>query len=150
MNSNSILSKSSIFVAQKNSQTDQVTESGETMKAAGLKPIDTVVESSSILIKSKSPSQPELVELIASRIRGVITAQRYVLCQYNIPRSHLSQASSVTPGKRAPTITQLEEEGWVAVSAMVEKKKIAPTMDELAKVGATDILVLDIHNSRSD
>ncbi|KAI7787091.1 atp phosphoribosyltransferase [Diaporthe eres] len=125
-------------------------ESGETMKAAGLKPIDTVVESSSILIKSKAPSQPELVELIASRIRGVITAQRYVLCQYNIPRSHLSKASSVTPGKRAPTITQLEEEGWVAVSAMVEKKKIAPTMDELAKVGATDILVLDIHNSRSN
>lgn len=126
------------------------TESGETMKAAGLKPIDTVVESSSILIKSKAPSQPELVELIASRIRGVITAQRYVLCQYNIPRAQLSKATSVTPGKRAPTITQLEEEGWVAVSAMVEKKKIAPTMDELAKVGATDILVLDIHNSRSD
>ncbi|POS68901.1 histidine-2, partial [Diaporthe helianthi] len=124
-------------------------ESGETMKAAGLQAIDTVVESSSILIKSKAPSQPELVELIASRIRGVITAQKYVLCQYNIPRSHLSQATSVTPGKRAPTITQLEEEGWVAVSAMVEKKKIAPTMDELAKVGATDILVIDIHNSRS-
>jgi ATP phosphoribosyltransferase len=126
------------------------TESGETMKAAGLKPIDTVVESSSILIKSKAPSNPELVELIASRIRGVITAQKYVLCQYNIPRNQLRQATSVTPGKRAPTITQLEEEGWVAVSAMVEKKKIAPTMDELAKVGATDILVLDIHNSRSD
>lgn len=125
-------------------------ESGETMKAAGLKPIDTVVESSSILIKSKAPSQPELVELIASRIRGVITAQRYVLCQYNIPRNQLSEATSVTPGKRAPTITQLEEEGWVAVSAMVEKKKIAPTMDELARVGATDILVIDIHNSRSN
>lgn len=31
---------------------------------------------------------------------------------------------------------------------MVEKKKIATVMDELASCGATDILVLNIANSR--
>jgi ATP phosphoribosyltransferase len=31
---------------------------------------------------------------------------------------------------------------------MVEKKKIATVMDELTQVGATDILVLDIANTR--
>ncbi|KAK4190548.1 hypothetical protein QBC35DRAFT_377793 [Podospora australis] len=124
-------------------------ESGETMKAAGLKAIDTVVETSAILIKSKAPSNPEMVNLIAARINGVITAQKYVLCQYNVPRASLAEATKWTPGKRAPTVTSLEEEGWVAVSAMVEKKRIATVMDELTKVGATDILVLDIHNTRS-
>ncbi|THC99291.1 hypothetical protein EYZ11_001197 [Aspergillus tanneri] len=124
-------------------------ESGETMKAAGLKAIDTVVESTSVLVKSKNTQNP-LVELIASRIRGVITAQKYVLCHYNIPRSELSTASAVTPGKRAPTVTPLEDENWVAVSSMVEKKKIATVMDDLTKVGATDILVLTIDNSRTD
>ncbi|KAL2020859.1 hypothetical protein VTK56DRAFT_7850 [Thermocarpiscus australiensis] len=124
-------------------------ESGETMKAAGLKAIDTVVESSAILIKSKAPSNPELVDLIASRIGGVITAQKYVLCQYNVPRTRLADATKITPGKRAATVTPLEEEGWVAVSAMVEKKCIALVMDELVKVGATDVLVLDIHNTRT-
>ncbi|RYC63709.1 hypothetical protein CHU98_g2491 [Xylaria longipes] len=123
-------------------------ESGETMKAAGLKPIDTVVESSAILIKSRNPSNPELVELIAQRIRGVITAQKYVLCQYNIRRSILVEAHRIAPGKRAPTVTSLDEEGWVAVSVMVEKKRIAPIMDELSRIGAHDILVLDIKNSR--
>ncbi|KAI0395061.1 HisG-domain-containing protein [Xylariaceae sp. FL0594] len=123
-------------------------ESGETMKAAGLKPIDTVVESSAILIKSRKPSNPELVELIAQRIRGVITAQKHVLCQYNIKRDSLAAACKIAPGKRAPTVTSLEEEGWVAVSVMVEKKRIAPIMDELSKIGAHDILVLDIKNSR--
>lgn len=118
------------------------------MKAAGLKAIDTVVESSAILIKSKAPSNPTVVDLIAARISGVITAQKYVLCQYNIERTRLAEATKVTPGKRAPTITSLDEEGWVAVSAMVEKKCIAPVMDELTWVGATDILVLDIHNTR--
>lgn len=46
-------------------------ESGETMKAAGLKAIDTVVQSTAVLIKSKN-TKNELVDLIASRIRGVI------------------------------------------------------------------------------
>lgn len=119
------------------------------MKAAGLKAIDTVVESTAVLVKSRG-SKNELLDLIAARIRGVITAQRFVLCQYNIPRSELAIASKITPGKRAPTITALEEENWVAVSSMVEKKRVATVMDELIKVGATDILVLNIANSRTD
>lgn len=123
-------------------------ESGETMRAAGLKAIDTVVESTAVLIKSQSPSNPDLVELIASRIRGVITAQRFVLCQYNVERSRLADATQITPGKRAPTVTALDADGWVAVSSMVEKKKIALVMDDLTRVGAKDILVLDIHNTR--
>lgn len=42
------------------------------MKAAGLKAIDTVVETISVLVKSKKTQNP-LVDLIASRIRGVIS-----------------------------------------------------------------------------
>ncbi|MCJ1246995.1 ATP phosphoribosyltransferase (ATP-PRTase) (ATP-PRT) [Trapelia coarctata] len=124
-------------------------ESGETMKAAGLKDIDTVVSSTAVLIKSKNPSNQALVDLIASRILGVITAQKYVLCQYNVPRALLKTATGITPGKRAPTITPLEHQDWVAVSSMVEKKEIANKMDELTSLGATDILVLNIANSRT-
>lgn len=124
-------------------------ESGETMRAAGLKAIDTVVESTAVLIKSRSVSNEKLVNLIEARIRGVIAAQRYILCQYNVPRAKLPEATKITPGRRAPTITALEEPEWVAVSSMVEKKKIATVMDDLTGVGATDILVLDIANSRT-
>lgn len=49
----------------------------------------------------------------------------------------------------APTITTLEKAGWVAVSSMVESKRIAPVMDELTACGATDILVLKIENTRT-
>jgi ATP phosphoribosyltransferase-like protein len=124
-------------------------ESGETMKAAGLKAIATVVESTAVLIKSKKSSNTKLVELIAARIRGVITAQKYILCQYNVPRSKLALAREITPGKRAPTITALDEPDWVAVSSMVRKDAIATVMDDLTVAGATDILVLDIANSRT-
>ncbi|KAK2750184.1 ATP phosphoribosyltransferase (ATP-PRTase) (ATP-PRT) [Myotisia sp. PD_48] len=123
-------------------------ESGETMKAAGLQAIDTVIQSTAVLVKSRNTTHP-LVDLIVSRVRGVINAKKYVLCQYNIPRTLLPEAIKITPGKRAPTVTALEENGWVAVSSMVERKQIANTMDELSTIGASDILVLAIANSRT-
>lgn len=126
-----------------------MTESGETMRAAGLKPIATVIESTAILIRSKHPSDPKLVDIIANRIRGVITAQKYVLCTYNVSRQDLVRASSITPGRRAPTVTPLEDEGWVAVQAMVLRKDIATVMDDLSAMGATDILVTGLENSRT-
>ena len=120
------------------------------MRAAGLKPIATVLETTAILIKSKHASNPALIDIITNRIRGVITAQRFVLCTYNIERTHLDAASKITPGKRAPTINALEQSGWVAVSAMVERTQIAQVMDELTVVGAEDILVMKIDNSRTN
>lgn len=48
-------------------------ESGETMRVAGLKAIDTVIESTAVLIKSKQPLNQALVDLIASRISGFIS-----------------------------------------------------------------------------
>jgi ATP phosphoribosyltransferase len=42
------------------------------MKAAGLEAIDTVVESTAVLVKSRE-KKSDLMDLIASRIRGVIS-----------------------------------------------------------------------------
>jgi ATP phosphoribosyltransferase len=72
-----------------------------------------------------------------------------VLCTYNIQRSRLEAACKITRGRRAPTITTLEEEGWVAVSVMVERKDIAVAMDQLTEAGAEDILVMKLENSRT-
>ncbi|KAH7069407.1 ATP phosphoribosyltransferase [Paraphoma chrysanthemicola] len=124
-------------------------ESGETMRAAGLKAISTVISSSAILIKSKHASDPKLVELITARIKGVITAQKYVLCTYNVERSKLDAARKITPGRRAPTVNALEEDGWVAVQAMVLRKEIAIAMDKLTEIGASDLIVTKIENSRT-
>ncbi|KAF2003445.1 ATP phosphoribosyltransferas-like protein [Amniculicola lignicola CBS 123094] len=124
-------------------------ESGETMRVAGLKAISTVVASSAILVKSKHPSDDKLVDLITARIKGVITAQKYVLCTYNVERHQLEAACKITPGKRAPTVTSLENTDWVAVQAMVERKTLAVVMDRLTEAGATDILAMKIENSRS-
>ncbi|KAG2139595.1 ATP phosphoribosyltransferase-domain-containing protein [Suillus bovinus] len=120
-------------------------ESGDTMRAAGLHAIATVLQTEAVLIKSKAPHRAHhasLIDLMASRIAGVVAAGKYVVCEYNVRRESITQAAA------HPTISPLEEEGWVAISSMVEKKNIANVMDRLVKIGAEDILVFNLDNCR--
>lgn len=124
-------------------------ESGETMRAAGLIDIATVLDTSAYLIQSKNiRGNEELVETIKSRIEGVLTAQKYVYCTYNAPKSNLERLLKITPGRRAPTIQDITDQEWVAVSSMIPIKEKGTIMDELKKNGAADILVFEISNCR--
>ncbi|GMM31835.1 ATP phosphoribosyltransferase [Martiniozyma asiatica (nom. inval.)] len=123
-------------------------ESGETMKAAGLHAIETVVDTSARLIYSKNLSNPELTKTITSRFEGLLAAKKFVLCNYNAPRAALKELLTVTPGRRAATVSPLDDEGWVAVSSMIEAKEMATILDTLKSLGASDILVFDIKNCR--
>ncbi|KAF8516444.1 ATP phosphoribosyltransferase [Hysterangium stoloniferum] len=126
-------------------------ESGETMRAAGLHAIGTVLQTQAVLIKSSTPKHAHLtplIERITKRIAGVIASTKYILCQYNIPRAALPKAIEITPGHRAPTISPLDDEDWVAISSMVEKKKVADVMDQLVDIGAEDVLIVRLDNCR--
>ncbi|KAI0265699.1 ATP phosphoribosyltransferase [Gloeopeniophorella convolvens] len=126
-------------------------ESGETMRAAGLHAIATVLESEAVLIQSAVPKHAHLAPLIGmltARIAGVLAARKYVVCEYNVRRAALPAATAITPGRRAATISPLEDAEWVAVSAMVEKARMADIMDQLVAVGAEDILIFNLDNCR--
>jgi ATP phosphoribosyltransferase len=126
------------------------------MRAAGLHAIATVLTTEAVLISSKNPSSPShqdptlaaLIQRLTSRIKGVIASTHFSLCLYNIPRDLLAQAMAITPGKRAPTVSPLEHDGWVAVNVMVETKKVADVMDNLVECGAEDILITKLENCR--
>ncbi|KAG1506498.1 hypothetical protein G6F53_009649 [Rhizopus delemar] len=124
-------------------------ESGETMRAAGLHDIHTLLNTQSVLMSNKNSHHQDLIDKITSRIRGVIAANKYVLCTYNVERVNLPRAVQITPGRQAPTVSSLDShEGWVAVSAMIEKKRKGEIMDLLTEVGATDIMVVAFTNCR--
>jgi ATP phosphoribosyltransferase len=90
------------------------------MRAAGLIPIHTLLSSQAVLIRNASPAPANLplIDRITSRIEGVIAAGKYVLCNYNVERKHLKEATEITPGRRAATVSPLDDKEWVAVSSM--------------------------------
>lgn len=89
-----LVREDSAFTWEKN--TDECLESGETMKAAGLKAIDTVIESTATLIKSKHPSNQKLVDKIASRISGVISKSRCLL-SHSSYADHIRSCTKIHP-----------------------------------------------------
>jgi ATP phosphoribosyltransferase len=121
------------------------------MRAAGLHAIATVLESEAVLIRSnvvKHPALEPLIGVITNRIAGVIAARKYVVCEYNILRTKLADATRITSGRKAPTVSPLEDGEWIAMKVMVAKKQIANIMDKLVEIGAEDIMIFNLDNCR--
>lgn len=123
-------------------------ETGTTMRAAGLEVVSEVMSTQCIMITSPSTQHADVVETLKKRVDGYLTATKFLMISYNVQRTKLSEALSITPGKRSPTISALEEDGWVAVSALVRKSESSHIMDQLQGIGAEDILLLTLQNSR--
>jgi len=124
-------------------------ETGTTMRAAGLEIVEKIMDTQAVLIKNKRNTQHlEIAERIKKRIEGWHTATKYQMIQYNIEKVNLDKALAITPGKRSPTVSALEESGWLAVSSLVKKDEAAKIMDDLQSIGADSILIFSISNSR--
>jgi len=123
-------------------------ETGTTMRAAGLEEVAVVMKTQAVLISNPHTRHPELVETVRRRLAGYLTAQRYVMITYNVHQASLSAATKITPGKRSPSVQSLGDKNWFAVSALVEKEQAALAMDELERIGATDILTTALLSSR--
>ncbi len=124
-----------------------VVSTGNTLRQAGLKIFgEPILNSEAVLIKNKNTA--EGLEILIRRLQGVVTARRYVLLDYDIPKTALDRACELTPGLESPTISPLQKEDWVAVRAMVPRKETNSVMDDLWAIGARGILVTDIHACR--
>ena len=124
-----------------------VVSTGNTLRQAGLKIFgDPILNSEAVLIKNSNAG--EGLEILIRRLQGVVTARRYVLLDYDIPKTALDRACELTPGLESPTISPLQKDDWVAVRAMVPRKDTNSVMDALWAIGARGILVTDIHACR--
>lgn len=78
-----------------------------------------------------------------------LIAREWVLIGYDCPTEVLGQARAITPpGMEAPTVSSLDEQGWVAVRAMVRHNQAQPVMHQLWQVGVRAILVTPLEACR--
>ncbi|TRZ57205.1 MAG: ATP phosphoribosyltransferase [Streptomycetaceae bacterium] len=126
-----------------------VVSTGNTLRQAGLKIFgEAILTSEAIVISRTGFDIPAELDVLIRRLQGVVTARRYVLLDYDIPKISVDTACAITPGLESPTISPLQKLDWVAVRAMVLRKDTNRVMDELWNIGARGILVTDIHACR--
>lgn len=124
-------------------------ETGATMEEAGLEKIDCVLETQAVLIANPKSRHGDLIEVIRKRIEGYLFAKQFSMIYYNVSRVDLPKAEKITPGRKAPTISPLDNPDWVSVGAMVPSKEVADIMDRLQEIGATDMFIVSIENCRA-
>ena len=125
-------------------------ETGSTLAANQLRILDIIGEYETVLIQSPLCRDQVTADRIVRRLEGVVIARDSSLLEYNVPRSKLELAESITPGLTSPTVNSLEDPDWCAVRAMVKRKEVITIMERLEQMGATAILEFSISNCRLD
>ncbi|MGW5387322.1 ATP phosphoribosyltransferase [Nocardia sp. NPDC003963] len=128
-----------------------VVGSGRTLRQHNLVAFgESLCDSEAVLIERAGSDQRDRArnQLIA-RVKGVVFAQQYLMLDYDCPKSLLERAAALTPGLESPTVAPLADPGWVAVRALVPRRKGNELMDQLAELGARAILATDIRSCRA-
>jgi len=126
-----------------------VVETGSTMRQQGLEVFgDPILLSEAVLIQRADSQCQDVLDVLARRLQGVITAHSYVMMDYDIRVELVEQACALTPGLESPTVSPLHDRGYAAVRAMVPRSRTNQLMDDLYDLGARAILVTDISACR--
>ena len=85
--------------------------------------------------------QPQFLRFLAFAVM-LARHKKYIL--FNLPASKLEEAAAVIGGMKSPTVTPLMDEGWVSVQSAVDEDRFWAVFEELRKLGAEGILVMNI------
>jgi len=121
---------------------------GATLEANGLRPVETVLESEAVLIRtarSLNQIHADLGERLLSRIEGVLATRDSKYIMMNAPGEALKRITEILPGAEAPTIIPLHgRAGHFAVHAVCQESVFWETLQKLKEAGASAILVVPI------
>lgn len=125
-----------------------VSETGGTLRAHGMKIIDTLLESEVLLIASRAAAADadklRAMQDVRTLLLGALAAEGRVLIKLNVSEESLKEVIEVLPSMKAPTVSPLAQEGNYAIETVVEKAYVNTLIPLLKAHGATDILELPI------
>ena len=126
----------------------EFTETGTSLRRAGLRIVGTLVETTARLIANRAswedPEKRQEIEEIRTLLAGVLAARGKVLIKMNVPEERLQDIIQMLPAMKAPTVSHLFGTSYYAVETVAVKSSINLLIPELKKCGAEDILELPI------
>jgi ATP phosphoribosyltransferase len=124
-----------------------VTETGSTLRAHGMKIIETLLTSDPVLIANREaaadPARRAAMDDLMTLLLGALRAEGKVLIKLNVGAAERDAVLAVVPSMKAPTVSPLADGGF-AIETVVEKRGVNRLIPELKAAGATDILELPI------
>ena len=122
----------------------EITETGSSLRANKLRIIDTLLVSTPRLIAShkawKNPWKRRKIETLAMLLRGALEAEAKVGLKMNIAQKNLNDLLQSLPALRRPTISNLSQDGWVAVETIIDEHVVRELIPQLKAAGAEGII----------
>lgn len=122
----------------------EVTETGSTIEAHGLKIVHELMQTNTILIANKNSWgdswKRSKIEQIALLLKGALRAENMVGLKMNLPKERLVEIIPLLPSITSPTIASLYQSDWVSVEIMVHNERVRELIPQLIEKGAEGII----------
>ncbi|MDL2269296.1 ATP phosphoribosyltransferase [Desulfosarcina sp. OttesenSCG-928-A07] len=122
----------------------EVTETGSTIKAHGLRIIHELMQTNTQLIANhgawKDPDKRRKIEQIALLLKAALRGEKLVGIKMNVPEDKLAAVVKLLPSLNAPTVASLYQSDWVSVETVVGTDVVRDLIPELLKNGAEGII----------
>lgn len=121
---------------------------GATLEANALRPVETVLDSQAVLIRTRKPldaGRMAIAGQLLIRIEGVLATKESKYIMLNASEEALAKITALLPGAEAPTVLPLHgRPGHFAVHAVCQESVFWETLQKLKGAGASAILVVPI------
>ncbi len=121
-----------------------VTETGSTIRAHGLRIVHELLQSTPRLIANREswedPWKREKVLQMATLLKAALGADRMVGLKMNVPEEKLEDVITVLPSLNAPTIATLYQKKWFSIEVVVREEVVRELIPRLLKQGAEGII----------
>ena len=126
----------------------ELTETGQTLIANGLRIVDTICESTTQLIAHRAALKDawkrRKIEHLCTLLQGAVAAEGKVGLKLNVPEAQLGRVMNVLPAMKRPTVSKLWSKNggdpWWAVEVVIEEDQVKRLVPALKDAGAQDII----------
>ncbi|WP_297045400.1 ATP phosphoribosyltransferase [uncultured Desulfovibrio sp.] len=122
----------------------EVTETGTTIRAHGLKIIDEVMISYPVLIANRDAwadaRKRAKIDQITLLLQGALRAENLVALKMNAPAGRLDAILEMLPSLNSPTVSPLRDRAWLSLETVVEVGIVRDLIPRLRAAGAEGII----------
>jgi len=122
----------------------EVTETEATIKAHGLRILDEVLETNTVIIANKEamadPAKRKKIDQITLLLLGALRAESFVCLKLNAPQEKLKAILALLPALNSPTVSPLQNSTWISVETVVNTDIVRDLIPALREAGAEGIL----------
>jgi len=122
----------------------EVTETGTTIRAHGLRILCDVMVTNTVLIANRvawqDPAKRRKIEQIDLLLQGALRAESLVCLKMNAPTARLDEILALLPALTSPTVAPLRDTRWVSVETVVNTGLVRDLIPRLRAAGAEGII----------